>query len=54
MLTLADNLKSHFKISTVNIATVSEEYQKKFLVEFKNKKGEELKQILENELWTHS
>ena len=43
MLTLADNLKSHFKITTVNIATISEDFQKKFLLDFKTKKTEELK-----------
>lgn len=43
MLTLADNLKSHFKITNVNIATISEDYQKKFLLDFKTKKTEELK-----------
>ena len=49
MKTMTDNLKTHFKLITVNIATISEEYQKKFLLEFKTKKSEELKQILDSE-----
>jgi hypothetical protein len=52
MLTLVENLKSHFKINTVNIVTISEDYQKKYLLDFKTKKTEELKMLLDNELWT--
>lgn len=51
MLTLAENLKSRFKITTVNLMTISEDFQKKFLNDFLQKKTEELKIILDNELW---
>ena len=54
MLTLADNLKSHFKITTLNIVGISEEYQKKYIQEFQKKKIDELKQIIDSELWTHA
>lgn len=54
MLTLADNLKSHFKITTLNIFGISEEYQKKYIQEFQKKKIDELKQIIDSELWTHA
>ena len=54
MQTLGENLKTHFKIVTVNISTISEDYEKKFFVEFKSKKIEEIKQILDNEQWTQT
>ncbi|CDW75065.1 UNKNOWN [Stylonychia lemnae] len=54
MMTLIDNLKAHFKINPINITSVSEEYQKKFVLDFKSKKTDELKMLLDNELWTHS
>jgi hypothetical protein len=38
----------------MEVESVSEEYQKKFMLEFKTKKIEELKQILDSELWTYS
>lgn len=38
----------------MNLETISEEYQKKFLLEFKTKKIEELKQVLDCELWSHA
>lgn len=53
-MTLIENLKSHFKINNVNLIAVSEEYQKKFVLDFKTKKTDELKMLLDNELWTHS
>lgn len=43
MMSLVENLKSHFKINSVNILTVAEEYQKKFILDYKSKKTEELK-----------
>ena len=52
MLILSENLKNHFKISTLTIVSISEDFQKKFLIDFKTKKTEELMQILESELWT--
>lgn len=54
MSTLVENLKSHFRVNTLNLLSVSEEYQKKFLMDFKTKKTDELKLLLDNELWTHS
>jgi len=48
---MVENLKSHFKVNTVNIMSTSEEYQKRFLLDFKTKKTEELKMLLDNELW---
>ena len=53
-MALIDNLKSHFKINTINFLTTSEEYQKKFVLDFKTKKTDELKILLDNELWNHS
>ena len=53
-MTLIDNLKVHFKINPINITSVSEEYQKKFVNDFKQKKTDELKMLLDNENWTHS
>lgn len=43
MFSLADSLKVHYKIMTVNIVSISEEYEKKFFMDFKTKKAEELK-----------
>ena len=51
-MTLIENLKSHFKINDVNFLAISEDYQKKFVLDFKTKKTNELKLLLENELWT--
>jgi hypothetical protein len=49
-----ENLKSHFKVNNLNFNTISEEFQKKFLLDFKTKKTDELKMLLDNELWNHS
>jgi hypothetical protein len=54
VLTMVENLKSHFKINTVNIIAISEDYQKKYLLDFKTKKTEELKMLLDNELWNQA
>ena len=54
MKTLVENLKVHFKINDVNILNISEDYQKKFLLDFKTKKTEELKMLLDNELWNQA
>jgi hypothetical protein len=38
----------------MSIEGVSEDYQKRYILEYKSKKVEELKQILESEQWIHS
>ncbi len=43
MAALSENLKTHWKITTVNIVSISEEYEKKFFSDFKAKKTDELK-----------
>lgn len=43
MQALLDNLRTQFKVSTINIAAVSEDYQKKYLLEFSKARTEELK-----------
>jgi hypothetical protein len=52
MISLTDSLKVHFKIMTVNMVSISEDSQKRFFSDFKTKKSEELKQILDSEPWT--
>lgn len=47
-----ESLRLHFKINATNFHAISEEYQKKFILEFKTKKTNELKLLLENESWT--
>lgn len=54
MQVLVENLRTQFKVSTINIAAVSEDYQKKYLIEFSKGKTEELKQILDSETWTQA
>ena len=54
MITLAENLKTHFKINTINFITILEDQQKKYVNDFKTKKTDELKMMLEDELWTHA
>lgn len=54
MLTLAENLKTHTGMDIINFVSILEEQQKKFTLDFKTKKTEELKLLLDNELWNHS
>ena len=54
MLTLADNLKTHFKMNTMNFVSILEEQQKKYVNDFKIKKSDELKLMLDDEMWVHS
>eukprot|EP00347_Sterkiella_histriomuscorum_P013600 403364097 len=53
-INMIENLKSHFKINVVNFIAISEDYQKKFVLDFKTKKTNELKLLLDNELWTQT
>lgn len=53
MMSLADNLKTHFKMNTLNFVSILEEQQKKYLNDFKTKKNDELKMLLDDELWNH-
>jgi hypothetical protein len=41
-------------MGVMGVESVSEEYQKRYIMDYKTKKVEELKQILDSELWTHS
>ena len=54
MITMADNLKTHFKMSTVNFTYILEDQQKRYVNDFKMKKTDELKAMLDEEMWTHS
>ena len=54
MLTLAENLKTHFKMNTMNFVSILEEQQKKYVNDFKIKKSDELKLMLDDEMWVHS
>lgn len=53
MMSLADNLKTHFKMNTLNFSSILEEQQKRYLNDFKTKKNEELKMMLDDEMWNH-
>jgi len=49
MQSMIESLRSNFKMGIINIEQISEDYQKKFILEFKGKKVEELKNILDSE-----
>ena len=51
---MMDNLKSHFKMNSVNLLSISQDYQKKFILDLKQRKSDELKILLDNETWNHS
>ena len=51
---LCESLRNKVKMGVMGIEGVSEEYQKRYILDYKSKKVEELKQILDSELWTHS
>ena len=53
-LTLFDNLKDHTKINTLNLVSILEDQQKRFMNDFKQKKTDELKMLLDNEMWTQA
>ncbi len=46
-------MKNHFKFNPMNSINVLQDQQKKYLNDFKVKKAEELKMLLENEKWIH-